>query len=104
MQTKIVKVKGGTIAIPTTPRFSEDVVAFIRLCKDEADECHARSLEVNGREVDCSASSVKLMREFDHVFGNGACKKVFGEGYVSFQAFVEFFDKLEPMMREWVKE
>ena len=95
MQTKIVKVKGGTIAIPTTPRFSEDVVAFIRLCKDEADECHARSLEVNGREVDCSASSIKLMREFDHVFG---------EGYVSFQAFVEFFDKLEPMIHEWVKE
>lgn len=104
MQTKIVKVKGGTIAIPTTPRFSEDVVAFIHLCKYEADKCLERSREVHGREVDCRGSSIKLMQEFDHVFGEGACKKVFGEGYVSFQAFVEFFDKLEPMMCEWVKE
>lgn len=91
MQVKTIKVKGGIITIPATSKFSEDVVAFIRLCKGEADECHARSLEVNGREVDCGGSSIKLMQEFDHVFGEGACKKVFGEGYVSFQAFVEFF-------------
>ncbi len=103
MCTKNVRVKGGIITISVTEKFIEDVEAFNRLFQGESDRCLVESRQA-GRKVDCRESSVKLMQEFECIFGEGACRKVFGEGYVSFQAFAEFFDKLEPMIRRWAEE
>ncbi len=104
MCAKNVRVKGGIITISVTEKFIEDVEAFNRLFQGESDRCLVESRQAGGRKVDCRESSVKLMQEFERIFGEGACRKVFGEGYVSFQAFAEFFDKLEPMIRRWAEE
>jgi hypothetical protein len=104
MCTKNVRAKGGIITISVTEKFFEDVEAFNRLFQGESDRCLVESRQAGGRKVDCRESSVKLMQEFERIFGEGACRKVFGEGYVSFQAFAEFFDKLEPMIRRWAEE
>lgn len=104
MHAKTIKVKGGTITISVTEKFIEDVESFNRLFQGESDRCLTESRKADGRKVECRESSVRLMREFDRIFGEGACRKAFGEGYVSFQAFAEFFEKLEPMIRRWAKE
>lgn len=104
MQTKTIRVKGGSITISLTQKFIGDVEAFNRLYQSEADKCILRSRKADGQKVECRESSVRLMQEFDCIFGEGACRKVFGEGYVRFEAFSEFFDKLEPLIEKWAKE
>lgn len=104
MQTKTIRVKGGDITISISPKFVKDMKTFSQLYQEESRKCYMKSQEAEGQKVDCRESSVKLMQEFDRVFGEGACNKVFGNGYVSFQAFSEYFEKLELLMHEWAKE
>lgn len=104
MQTKTIRVKGGSIVISVTKKFIEDVEAFNRLYQSEAEKCLLRSRKADGKKVDCREASARLMQEFNCIFGEEACRKVFGEGYVRFEAFSEFFDKLEPLIEKWVKE
>lgn len=104
MLIKTIRVKGGSITISISPKFIKDVETFNRLFQDESVRCLAEIQKADRQEVDCRESFVKLMQEFDRIFGKDASRKVFGEGYVSFQAFAEFFDQLEPIIRQWAKE
>lgn len=100
-EVKILKVKNGVIEVPVTRAFISDLKRFNKFFQKEARICIARSKINRGAAVDCTAEAKQIMNKFDRLFGNNACHKVFGEGVVSFDAFLEFFEKLEELIYQW---
>ena len=51
-----------------------------------------------------SEAGRSLTEEVDKLFGEGTCKKVFGDITPSFELFIEFFEQLTPYLQEFAKE
>jgi len=49
-------------------------------------------------------ASKTMMGEVDGLFGEGTCKKVFGDITPSFELYLEFFEQLTPYLQEFAKE
>lgn len=45
-----------------------------------------------------------MMSEIDNLFGEGTCKKVFGDITPSFELYFDFFEQLTPYLQEFAKE
>lgn len=46
----------------------------------------------------------KVMQDIDNLFGDGACRKVFGDIIPSGYAIADFFDQLLPIFEEYANE
>lgn len=45
-----------------------------------------------------------MKQEMDSLFGEGSCKKVFGDITPSFELYLDFFEQLTPYLQEFAKE
>lgn len=45
-----------------------------------------------------------MMSEIDGLFGDGTCKKVFGDITPTFDLYLDFFEQLTPYLNEFAKE
>lgn len=45
-----------------------------------------------------------MMGEVDALFGDGTCKKVFGDITPTFDLYIEFFEQLTPYLQEFAQE
>ncbi len=46
----------------------------------------------------------KMKEEVDSLFGEGACKKIFGDITPAFELYLDFFEQLTPYLQEFAKE
>lgn len=51
-----------------------------------------------------SEAGAALTKEVDNLFGEGTCRKVFGDITPGFELFIEFFEQLMPYLQEFAKE
>lgn len=51
-----------------------------------------------------STAGATLTEEVDKLFGEGTCRKVFGDITPSFELFIEFFEQLTPYLQEFARE
>lgn len=85
------------------------VLSFYRLMEDIKKRGNELSEEIGGEEtVDSVEKIVAVEREIkqkvDTLFGDGTCKKVFGDILPSMDLFVEFFGSLVPFLEEYKNE
>lgn len=85
------------------------VLSFYRLMEDIKKRGNELSEEIGGEEtVDSVEKIVAVEREIkqkvDALFGDGTCKKVFGDILPSMDLFVEFFGSLVPFLEEYKNE
>lgn len=85
------------------------VLSFYRLMEDIKKRGNELSGEIGGEEtVDSVEKIVAVEREIkqkvDALFGDGTCKKVFGDILPSMDLFVEFFGSLVPFLEEYKNE
>lgn len=85
------------------------VLNFYRLMEDIKKRGNELSEEIGGEEtVDYVEKIVAVEREIkqkvDALFGDGTCKKVFGDILPSMDLFVEFFGSLVPFLEEYKNE
>lgn len=85
------------------------VLSFYRLMEDIKKKGGELSEEIGGEEtVDSVEKIVAVEREIkqkvDALFGDGTCKKVFGDILPSMDLFVEFFGSLVPFLEEYKNE
>lgn len=85
------------------------VLSFYRLMEDIKKSGNELSEEIGGEEtVDSVEKIVAVEREIkqkvDALFGDGTCKKVFGDILPSMDLFVEFFGSLVPFLEEYKNE
>lgn len=71
-------------------------------------ERYKDSVDANGQLRETfslySEAGRSLTEEVDKLFGEGTCKKVFGDITPSFELFIEFFEQLTPYLHAFAKE
>lgn len=85
------------------------VLSFYRLMEDIKKRGGELSDEIGGEETVDSVEKIVavekgIKQKVDTLFGDGTCKKVFGDILPSMDLFVEFFGSLVPFLEEYKNE
>lgn len=83
-----------------------------------ADESTAKEKEIRAKYQDTAdtdqllretfdlykGAGVSMKAEVDNLFGEGTCRKVFGDITPSFELYLDFFEQLTPYLQDFAKE
>lgn len=101
MPRKLINVKKGQISfmvpedIPALHQTAQNILNMIKIAQ-------AKITKENEHEIDAGFRK-NTSKEFEKMFGMGSCKKTFGTRFPSYIAYIEFFEKLNPLLDEWTK-
>lgn len=86
--------------------FQKTLNEFAELGEAEIGALEGKEINTDAEALEATvAISEKLTRKFDEVFGEGATRKVFGEGVLPTpMAIIDFFDQLEPIVTKHQSE
>lgn len=95
---KTIEVNNGCIQI--------DILSSAKKLADFAKSANAfaDSLEVGENKPGAARAGKALAKNFDQIFGRGACRKTFGTDIPSIPQFDEFWNKFEPLLNGWLKD
>lgn len=102
-----VNDNGETINVDTENlNFQKLLTEFAELGETEIGALEGKNIETDAEALSATVEiSEKLTSKFDEVFGEGATRKVFGEGVLPTpMAIIDFFDQLEPIVTKHQSE
>ena len=101
MPQKIINVRNGQLrfSVPEDiPQIHNSSVKIFELINTAEKEITAE----NEHEIDMRLRK-NTSREFEKCFGVNSCKKTFGTRFPSYKAYVEFFEKLNVLLDDWMR-
>lgn len=103
-----VNNKGETIILNVEDQqFAENFYQLIEMM--EQTEAHmnsdaVKSMSEHGQLKEMIQETRKIMAEIDHIFGENACKKVFGDIVPNMYLIADFFHKIEPIANKYMSK
>lgn len=105
VKTKILQVRGGFIEVPISGEFITQLNKLSVFLMKESRKYGRLGALLGERKINYLNLMKKMTVKFDALFGEGACKKTFGEDVIpSFDAFDEFFEKFGVLYKQWYEE
>lgn len=80
------------------------LISHLNKISDEAESESVKGLEDRKQLQKIIGYTEELMRDIDELFGEGCCRKVFGDVVPSFYLIADFFDQMTPIAEQYMNE
>ena len=101
MAIKRIAVNNGVICI-SIPEQLQELYSFTQSVQQQIEKA-AKKAGSGRKDINVSEYCKNIAKDFDAFFGDSACKKIFGTEVPNFEMVVEFFEKLDSLIKSWIE-